>query len=329
MTLINRYIQEVTRSLPEKTREDITLELESTILDMLPENYSEEDVHHALEDLGDPIILAAGYRDRPMHIIGPTLYGAYIDILKLVTPIVGIVVFISFLIEKMHTNNSNQSIFILFVESLGTLFEAGIHVFFWVTIIFIIIERLDTSQDAITKSSKKKRWTPADLKKLPIPARRTIKVYEPSFNLFWTVLWLTLYFNADQIIGIYNGTQGLTFVMPIFNQETLLSYVIVVLIFLIVEIMKYLYMLIVREWTMKLAIGNTLNHLFGGIVLLFILLDPNLFHAELASYLVNVTGASTTYVVQGITWITWTVFTIAFITGTLDSITGFKKARSK
>lgn len=35
MNLIEMYIQEVTRRLPEKNREDITLELRSTIEDML------------------------------------------------------------------------------------------------------------------------------------------------------------------------------------------------------------------------------------------------------------------------------------------------------
>ena len=44
MNLIEVYIQEVTRRLPEKSREDIALELRSTIEDMLPDDYNEEDV---------------------------------------------------------------------------------------------------------------------------------------------------------------------------------------------------------------------------------------------------------------------------------------------
>ena len=43
MKLIDVYIQEVTRRLPEKNREDIALELRSTIEDMLPDDYREED----------------------------------------------------------------------------------------------------------------------------------------------------------------------------------------------------------------------------------------------------------------------------------------------
>ena len=64
MNLIEIYIQEVTRRLPEKSREDIALELRSTIEDMLPDDYSEEDVKSVLEKLGNPAALASGYRDQ-------------------------------------------------------------------------------------------------------------------------------------------------------------------------------------------------------------------------------------------------------------------------
>ena len=45
MNLIDIYIQEVTRRLPEKSRDDIALELRSTIEDMLPENYTVTGIH--------------------------------------------------------------------------------------------------------------------------------------------------------------------------------------------------------------------------------------------------------------------------------------------
>lgn len=53
MNLIDVYIQEVTRRLPEKGRDDIALELWSTIEDMLPENYSDKGVKEVLKNLGN------------------------------------------------------------------------------------------------------------------------------------------------------------------------------------------------------------------------------------------------------------------------------------
>jgi len=81
MRIIDLYIQEVTRRLPEKSREDIALELRSTIEDMLPDDYSEEDVKPVLEKMGNPAILASGYLDRPMHLIGPRYFDVYINLL--------------------------------------------------------------------------------------------------------------------------------------------------------------------------------------------------------------------------------------------------------
>ncbi|WP_419836428.1 HAAS signaling domain-containing protein, partial [Bacillus toyonensis] len=58
MSLIDMYVQEVAKRLPDKNREDITLELRSTIEDMLPDDYNEDDVKSVLEKLGSPVSLA-------------------------------------------------------------------------------------------------------------------------------------------------------------------------------------------------------------------------------------------------------------------------------
>ena len=80
MKLIEIYIQEVTRRLPEKMRKDIALELRSTIEDMLLGNDSEEDVKRVLNQLGNPAVLANGYKDQPMHLIGPRYFDVYVSL---------------------------------------------------------------------------------------------------------------------------------------------------------------------------------------------------------------------------------------------------------
>lgn len=62
--LIEIYIQEVTRRLPQKIRTDIALELRSTIEDILPDNYREEDIKAVLNQLGNPVVLANGYKEQ-------------------------------------------------------------------------------------------------------------------------------------------------------------------------------------------------------------------------------------------------------------------------
>ncbi len=87
MNLIDVYIHEVTRRLPEKSREDIALELRSTIEDMLPDDYTEKDVEEVLSKLGNPAVLASNYSEKPMHLIGPRYFDVYVTLLKMIIPI--------------------------------------------------------------------------------------------------------------------------------------------------------------------------------------------------------------------------------------------------
>lgn len=334
MKLINGYIQEVTRRLPEKSRDDITLELESAILDMLPEDYTEADVVIALEQLGNPATLSAGYKDNPMHLIGPKFYDTYLAILKLVMLIVGIIVFITFFIEIINENSGNEQMIEFIVTLIGgtifALIQAAIQAFFWVTLVFIILERTvePSIKEPLTLSGKP--WTPADLTaKMAIPFKKTIKISEAIFGLLWTVIGITLYFNAAYVVGIYSTTDNLTFIMPLFNQEVLLTYLLIVVISMTMELAKYLYMLIVRQWTWKLAISNTIFHLFGFIVILIIALDSNLFNPDVVPYIANALDASVSNVNQGVNWFVWITVAIIFVTGVIDSINGIRKARIK
>ena len=61
MDLIDRYIYEVKRYLPESIREDVGLELRTNIEDMLPKNYTKDDVYKVLTELGSPSKLANEY----------------------------------------------------------------------------------------------------------------------------------------------------------------------------------------------------------------------------------------------------------------------------
>ena len=118
MDLIEVYILEVTRRLPEKSRKDIALELRSTIEDMLPDHYAEEDVKKALEKLGNPATLASGYRDRPMHLIGPRYYDLYVSLLKMILPIAGVIALISMIASYFFTYNGEEAILTIIIRFL-------------------------------------------------------------------------------------------------------------------------------------------------------------------------------------------------------------------
>ncbi len=88
-SLIERYIYDVTRRLPEASRADVKKELNVNISDMLPEKHTEEDVKKVLISLGEPRILANGYRTKQRYLISPEKMDDYLRILKIVLIVFG------------------------------------------------------------------------------------------------------------------------------------------------------------------------------------------------------------------------------------------------
>ena len=285
MNLIDIYIQEVIRLLPEKNRKDIALELRSTIEDMLPEQYSEEEVKSVLKDLGNPAILANGYNDRPMYLIGPRYYEMYITIIKIVLPIAAIVSFVSLLAHQIITFNSNGAVLNIILDiilyGIVAIIETCMHTFFWITIAFLIAERVDSTKGNDPVNFNFKKWSPEDLMDTPDLSKKRISDSEIVFSLFWTALWATCYFYADHLFGVYEkGNQGLIFVTPALDQEVLLSYWPMIIVVAILEVGLAIYKLIERKWTKKLALYNTVIQVVVTTIFIIILLNPNLLEID-------------------------------------------------
>ena len=285
MNLIDKYIQEVTRRLPEKNRKDIALELRSTIEDMLPKQYSEEEVKEVLKELGNPAILANGYNDRPMYLIGPRYYEMYIIILKITVPIAAIISFVSLLAHQLITFNGSDAvlniILNIFTGGIVAVMETCLQTFFWVTLAFFIAERVESSKDNEPVNFKFKKWSPEDLMDIPNLSKKRIRDSEIVFSLFWTALWATCYFYADHLFGVYEkGEQGLIFVTPALNQGVLLSYLPMIIVVIVLEVSLTIYKLIERKWTKKLALYNTVLQIAVTTIFVLILTNPNLFEID-------------------------------------------------
>lgn len=279
MNLIEVYVHEVTRRLPEKMRKDIAMELQSTIEDMLPTDYTEENVKIVLAQLGDPVELAYKYRDQKPALIGPAYFDQYISTLKMVLPIVITVVLVVFFIEEFisFTNESGIiSFFItLFSKSISTVISIIIQVLFWVTLVFFIIERTNVSPDSIRKTGEK--WKPDDLKSLTtISKQKMISKGEVFASLIWTAVWATIYFNAMHFIGVYErNEQGiLKFITPTFNQDVLMSFWPIVVIFIGIEIALAIFKWVTSQWTYKLAIVNTVYQVLYCLLFIVIIRHP-------------------------------------------------------
>ncbi|MFF2753206.1 hypothetical protein ACFVR1_05555 [Psychrobacillus sp. NPDC058041] len=328
MHLIDIYIQEVTRRLPEKNRKDIALELQSTIEDMLPENYSEEDVKEALVNLGSPVTLAGGYLDRPMHLIGPRYFDVYVTLLKMILPIAATIALIVSISESVFTYNANETVINIILATIGKgileILSTSIQSFFWITLVFAILERTDTSKDELPLTTSLKKWTPDDLKNIsPILKEKKISKSMVFVSLLEIGIFTAVYFNAVRLLGVYEYIHGkLQMILPSFNQEVLQSYWFIVIVAIGVEVSLVCYKFIAGQWTMRVAIFNLVRHVISSIVLIVLLSNSSLINPDFIAYLEGL--FNTSFDMRNSFTIGLIILFIVF--AIIDVIKGFRKA---
>ncbi|WP_262176362.1 HAAS signaling domain-containing protein [Saccharococcus sp. Marseille-Q5394] len=335
MKLIVAYIYEVTRRLPEKLREDIALELRSTIEDMLPEHFSEDEVKEALSKLGDPARLAASYRDTPMHLIGPKVYDAYLWTMKMIVPWAILITILVHVVETIVLFSGEESILSVVIKSIGIIIANIIHVliqtFFWVTIVFIFIERIGLAKSNGSITTYGSEWTPEQLKYVHvISKKKVIPRSEIIFGLVWTAIWVILYFNADRLAGVYRSIdgEGLQMVMPALNQSVLMSYLPIVLPFALLEIGLALFKWKERQWTMKLVTINAVSKVVSLIVFIVIASNPALINDAMIPYLANVLEINSSSVQNFIDWAVWTIIATIIVTVAIEIYDSYRKAKA-
>lgn len=197
MNIIKRYIHDVTRRLPEKQRHDVAKELAAEIEDMVEDRAkskkpTKKHAYDVLMELGDPSTLADQYRGQQRYIIGPDYFEPYIVLLKTIYIIVlPILIFILWMTDALATN---QSAWQLALKIAGVTLEAAVHIFFWTTLSFIVVQKLAGAK------VRGKDWTPDDLPNTP--ASQEITPSESYFAIAWSVVAVlaTLY----QVPAIYS-----------------------------------------------------------------------------------------------------------------------------
>lgn len=146
-SLTDRYLAATLRAVPAARREEIATELRGSIEDMIDGRRAEgrdpaTAEREVLTELGNPAQLAARYADRRLQLIGPTYYLAWERLMKLllsfVPATVGIVVGV---LEATDGENPGGAI----GEGIATGLQTAIHIAFWVTLVFAVLERTNTS----------------------------------------------------------------------------------------------------------------------------------------------------------------------------------------
>ena len=334
MTLIDAYINEVSKRLHKNKRDNIKLELKATIEDMLPEPYSEADMMEVLKKLGSPAKVAASYQDTPRFLIGPNVFDPYTRTIKIVFPWAILITVIAQVIQRIFLYSGEEAllstIISAFAMTIVAIISVSFHVLFWITIFFIVIERTDTNKiQLLPFLNDPKEWTPESLKIKTIPKDKLITLSDIIFSFLGIIIFTFVYWNANRLLGIYttNGNGSLKFVMPIFNQNILQSYALFVVLCIILSLTLTFLKWRMGQWTMVIAIINALLQSAGTIVFILIAVHQDFIHSASIPYIAAIVESNTAKVSSVIDKILLASMIIAVLANAFDIYQGFRKAK--
>lgn len=297
--LIEKYIHEVVRRIPENMREDIGEELRSTIEDMLEERLkgaepTDQDIEEVLGKLGKPSDLARQYRGNGKYLIGGEYYDIYFLVLKialLVTLITNVLFWmISSVIELVvHTDTLgvneivrfSSSRFTDFCEIPGTL----ISVFGVVTLIFALIEYFNVKID-----HKDEKWNPSKLHSVHVNERK-IDISDSVVGLIFEFIFIAVIAVAPQLIGAYfKGVEGTLVNIPLFNLGQWNSIMPLMVILVLFSVIQDVVKLCVGRYNIAVALTVTITEVASVILAINIFLYHEVFNKSFVTDIEAITG---------------------------------------
>lgn len=208
MNLIDTYVSEVGRHLPQKNRADIEAEIRSAIQDLLEERArqggkpadDEETIFEVLKEYGAPEKVAASYQPE-RYLIGPRLYPAYIKVLQIVLPIIGVLALVGLGFSLGQLKLTASDAFEVIITAIANYFGSMITALGSITLIFALLERF--IPDLKTAGAK---WDPRSLRKVSPPDQ--VKPVGLILEILFTGLAILIFNFFPQLINIGYYSNG-------------------------------------------------------------------------------------------------------------------------
>jgi hypothetical protein len=219
MELVNRYVSEVGRHLPVKTRADLEKEIRSLIEAALDDRshksgrpVDEEMVVEVLKEFGPPEKMAASYLPE-RYLIGPQLFPAFITVVRIALPIIIILAGLGFAVAVGQSDLTPGFVVEAFAKGIAELFGTALQVFANIVLVFALLEyfvpglKAKTLPRGVDLQSITKEWDPRTLPK-PAPAPQKVGVVGLSVEIAFTVVAIVIFNFYPQLIGVgYSGTE--------------------------------------------------------------------------------------------------------------------------
>lgn len=262
--LIERYVYQVGRYLPQKERGEIEAELRSQIQDQLDDRYegspSQAEVVAVLAELGEPRQIAASY-NREQYLIGPDLYPFMITVLRhgwLIVP--SIVLFLN--VFGVLISPQAHTFIRLVVEPMIGALQATFIFSAVVVLIFAVIQRSGVELE-------EEAFNPLTLPEIDDPA--VVDRLEAAFGIaIGTIITLIfLYF-------LYVG--GLTLRFNLSDPGEVIPFPVAWMLLLIMvvvgQVLMQLLVLRRNRWGVGTWLVETVLEMIGIISLYFVVTKP-------------------------------------------------------
>ncbi len=277
--LTERYLAAALRGVPHGQRTDVERELRSSITDAVEDRANAgEDRNGAeravLDGLGDPTRLAAGIAGRPLHLIGPDLFVEYrqllVMLLSIVMPIVGIVQ------AGLAIAGGETFVAALIAGAVGA-WTVGVHLFFWITILFAAMERFDAMRDAREGiAAATGAW---NVDRLPALPKDRVSASDAVGEVLTSILTIggILFLNS---VAWFTDEAGE--VITLFNPDLWSLWLPLLLVLLAAIALVQVVVFLVGRWTITLAIGYTVLEVAFAVPVIVLALSGSLINPAFA-----------------------------------------------
>ncbi|WP_434177344.1 permease prefix domain 1-containing protein [Brachybacterium conglomeratum] len=220
-----------------------------------------------LTGLGDPAVLAAGYADRPLHLLGPRYYLTWRRLLILLLRIVPACALLGVGLSRALLGADVGTVI---GQAIGTALTAAVQVAFWTTLVFVVLER--TGADAGEK------WSVEDL-----PEPKETGTGRADLTASLVILGLVLAALAwDRMIELVR-LEGEW--MPVLHPDLWPLWTAVHVVIVLAEAVQAIVLHAQGRWSTGLAVSNTLLSVAFALWALLLFASGRLLNPELLDLL--------------------------------------------
>ncbi|MCL1998544.1 MAG: hypothetical protein FWG65_07245 [Turicibacter sp.] len=269
--LIERYIYDTVRRLPESERTEVMLELRANIADMLPESAAMQNVQETLIQLGSPQSLANQYQP-PRYLISPLLYDTYIQVLKMVVAIVATVAAVGGAVAGI------PSISNMIGGAVWTGLQGALQAAFWTTIGFVIAEKSgyvgeEWNIAALSNLPKIPTTTDGNISKISSVVGIFLSVIFTIGCIYWILAGGTFLFAPHEFADI-----------SLFSQVALMRAIPFVIIMGAAGLVSNVVFLRQARWNVATCFANIVHTVVIGGIMLHMLYWGDLFNMNLLEH---------------------------------------------